>query len=379
MNTTLEVSQASCPDAAAGAPKSKGTRGRVLRLVGALALAVVLLGYVFPRVAGTTVSDVRAAFTAVSGRDAALLLAVWAAGLFTHSFVLTGALPGLTRARALTLNLTGSAVANTLPFGGAAGMSMNYVMIRAWGVESAGFAAFTLVTNLWVVLMKLAMPVLALAALWATGGPISLATRWTALASLIAFALVLVVVAGALVSRRTAARAAALVSPGVAAIARVFGRRLDPVQVDDAVLTCRDTVATVLKRRWGQMSFGMVGYGFLQVLLLWASLHAVGVHLSPAVVLAGFAVDRVMTLAVITPGAVGFAEAGTAAALVALGGSPGAVAAAVLLYRGFTFALEIPVGGTWLAAWLLRRRWLARSVARVAGVGGPTGAVEAVS
>jgi len=28
----------------------------------------------------------------------------------------------------------------------------------------------------------------------------------------------------------------------------------------------------------------------------------------------------------------------------------------VLLYRGFTFALEIPVGGAWLAGWFLRRR-----------------------
>jgi uncharacterized membrane protein YbhN (UPF0104 family) len=359
VSATLEVSQAPHPDVAAG-PR-RGSLARVLRVVGALSLAGVLLGYVFPRVAGTTVSDVRAAFAAVSGRDAVILLVIWAAGLFTHSFVLTGALPGLTRARALTLNLTGSAVANTLPFGGAAGMSMNYVMIRAWGVESAGFAAFTLVTNLWVVLLKLAMPVLALAALWLTGAPVSLATRWTAVVSVSAFVLLLAVVAGALLSRRAAARASAVMSPAVAAIGRVFGKHLDPVRVDDAVLTCRDTVATVLKRRWGQMSFGMAGYSFLQVLLLWASLHAVGVHLSPAVVLAAFAVDRVMTLAVITPGAVGFAEAGTAAALVALGGSPGAVAAAVLLYRGFTFALEIPVGGTWLAAWLLRRRWLARS------------------
>jgi uncharacterized membrane protein YbhN (UPF0104 family) len=370
VSATLEVLQAPPPDVAAAS--RRGRTVRVLRVVGALALAGVLLGYVFPRVAGTTVSDVRAAFAAVSGRDAAILLVIWAAGLFTHSFVLTGALPGLTRRRALTLNLTGSAVANTLPFGGAAGMSMNYVMIRAWGVEPAGFAAFTLVTNLWVVLLKLSMPVLALAALWLTGGPVSLTTRWTALASVSAFAILLIVVAGALLSRRTAARAASVLSPVVATVARVFRKHLDPARVDEAVLTCRDTVASVLRRRWGQMSFGMAGYSFLQVLLLWASLHAVGVHLSPAVVLAAFAVDRVMTLAVITPGAVGFAEAGTAAALVALGGSPGAVAAAVLLYRGFTFALEIPVGGTWLAAWLLRRRWLSRSRPVVA-------AAEAVS
>jgi uncharacterized membrane protein YbhN (UPF0104 family) len=112
------------------------------------------------------------------------------------------------------------------------------------------------------------------------------------------------------------------------------------------------------------MSLGMLGYGLLQAVLLWACLHAVGADLAPAAVLAGFAVDRVMTLVVITPGAVGFAEAGTAAALIALGGSPAAVAAGVLLYRGFTFALEIPVGGTWLAGWLFWRRRAARGAAR---------------
>jgi hypothetical protein len=30
--------------------------------------------------------------------------------------------------------------------------------------------------------------------------------------------------------------------------------------------------------------------------------------------------------------------------------------AGVLLYRGFTYALEIPVGGVWLGGWLLMRR-----------------------
>jgi uncharacterized membrane protein YbhN (UPF0104 family) len=100
----------------------------------------------------------------------------------------------------------------------------------------------------------------------------------------------------------------------------------------------------------------MVGYAALQAGLLWGCVSAVGGHLTPVQVLAGFAVDRVLTLVVLTPGAVGFTEAGTAAALTALGGSPAVMAAGVLLYRGFTYALEIPVGGVWLGGWLLVRR-----------------------
>lgn len=356
------------PDLVA-APAIASVRRRwrlVLRSLGAVALAAFLLGYVFPRIVGTTAADMRAAFAAVSSREALGLVLLWAAGLFTHSFVLTGALPGLTRRRALTLNLTGSAVANTLPFGGAAGMSMNYVMIRAWGVEPSGFAAFTLVTNLWVVLLKLTMPALALAALWATDGPVSAATQWIAVASVGALSLVVVLGAAGLGSHRAARAVAGVLAAVLVGIARVLRRAGDRARVAESVLSCRDTVAAVLAERWGQMSLGTAGYGLLQALLLWACLHAVGASLAPAVVLAGFAVDRVMTLAVITPGALGFAEAGTAAALIALGGNPAAVAAGVLLYRGFTFALEIPVGGAWLAGWLLqRRRAIAAAVVEV--------------
>ena len=335
-----------------------------IRAVGAVALAAVLLGYVFPRVVGITATDVRGALRAVSAREAVVLACLWSAGLFTHSFVLTGALPGLTRRRALTLNLTGSAVANTLPFGGAAGMSLNYVMIRAWGVEVGGFATFTLVSNAWGILLKLVMPTVAVAALWVSGVHVTHATGWTAAAGLVATALCVSVSAAALASRRVAQHTAAVTTRIVAGLARISGRTSDPAGVNATVLGCRDTIAGVIGRRWAQLSVGTLGYGALQAVLLWACLAAVGEHLSPAVVLAGYAVDRVMTLAVLTPGAAGFAEAGTAAALIALGGSAAPVAAGVLLYRGFTFAIEIPVGGVWLAGWLLQRRRATRGVGR---------------
>ena len=75
----------------------------------------------------------------LGGRDggAALqlvaLVALWALGLLSHTVTLTAALPTLTHRRALTLSLTGSAVANVLPLGGAAGIALNYRMTRHWG------------------------------------------------------------------------------------------------------------------------------------------------------------------------------------------------------------------------------------------------------
>jgi putative heme transporter len=75
------------------------------------------------------------------------LAAVWIAGLWAHSFVLAASLPGLTKRRALTLSLTGSAVANVLPLGGAACTGLNFAMTSRWGFSPSAFAGFLTVTQ----------------------------------------------------------------------------------------------------------------------------------------------------------------------------------------------------------------------------------------
>ena len=321
-----------------------------------LALVVGLLGIALPRIVHTTMHDVITALELVTAPDALFLVAVWALGLYVYSFVLTGSLAGLSVRRALTLNLTGSAVSNVLPFGGAAGMSLNFVMIRSWGFGTQAFSAFTLVTNLWGILLKLALPAVALAALVATGGASDATMRWTALAAAGTLGLLVALLGGFLAGRRFAERAATLAAPALVRLAALVRRPTASAVVVESLLEFRDRVVEVIGRRWGQLTLGTLGYAVLQAVLLWACLRAVGGGLAVTVVLAAFAVDRIMSMVVLTPGGTGFAEAGAAAALIALGGAPSAVAAGVLLYRGFIFALEIPVGGAWLAGWLWMHR-----------------------
>jgi uncharacterized membrane protein YbhN (UPF0104 family) len=321
-----------------------------------LALAVGLLGYALPRLVGTTVREVLRALELVTAPESVLLALLWASGLFVYSYVLTAALPGLSRQRALNLNLTGSAVANVLPFGGAAGMSLNYLMVRSWGFTTEGFTAFTLITNVWSVLLKLALPAAALTALVMSGQHVNDTVRWTGLGAAAVLGVLVVVLVSGLATHTAAARAAWVVAPAVERGSRLIRRPVAREVVATELLAFRDHVASLIGQRWPQLSLGMVGYGVLQALLLWACLHAVGGHLSPVVVLAAFAVDRIMSMVFLTPGGTGFAEAGTAAVLVALGGAPAVMTAGVLLYRGFTYALEIPVGGVWLGGWLLVRR-----------------------
>ncbi len=68
----------------------------------------------------------------------------------------------------------------------------------------------------------------------------------------------------------------------------------------------------------------MVVYLALQAALLWTCLHMLGNQFTGAAVLTAFAVDRLLTAVPLTPGGSGVVEAGTAAALIALGGAPAA-------------------------------------------------------
>ena len=110
------------------------------------------------------------------------------------------------------------------------------------------------------------------------------------------------------------------------------------------------------------MTAGMLAYLALQLALLWLCFHVLGISFALPVLFTALAVERLLTLVPITPGAAGVVEVGTAAALVALGGDPAGVAAGLLLFRGFTYVLEIPVGGITLAIWFgTQHRTRARS------------------
>jgi uncharacterized protein (TIRG00374 family) len=126
----------------------------------------------------------------------------------------------------------------------------------------------------------------------------------------------------------------------------------------------RTSMLSVFRGGWRPMTLGMVAYLALQLALLWLCFALLGSSISLPVLMTGLAVERLLTLITITPGGAGVVEVGTAAALVALGGDPVAVTAGLVLFRGFTYLLEIPVGGVTLAVWLVndRRRIMPKAV-----------------
>lgn len=345
-----------------GSPTRGATLGGLLRMVVAAALAVGALVFVLPRVTGATWAAIGPVLADVRPIELVALLGLWVAGLLAYTVVLTGALPGLSRRRALTLNLTGSAVSNVAPMGGAFGVAANLMMVRSWRFRPSAFAAFTVVTNLWDVAGKLALPVVALTAVVLSRGLTSTTLQAAAVATAVALVLLLGLI---VVVLRSEPVARVVGRTGTRVLRRVVPARhaFRAEGFESALLDTRSRVSVLVEQAWPQLTGGTVGYLALQCSLLWACLQVVGAAPPLHVVVAGFAVERLLTLAVITPGGAGLAEAGSAGVLVALGVDPLTAAAGVLLYRGFTFLLEIPVGGLWLSGWVVSRARAARRTA----------------
>jgi uncharacterized membrane protein YbhN (UPF0104 family) len=127
----------------------------------------------------------------------------------------------------------------------------------------------------------------------------------------------------------------------------------------ETIPAVRADTAAVIRQGWPQLTAGVTSYLLLQGLLWWMCLNVLDSTLGFTAVLAGFALERVLSMLPFTPGGAGLAEAGSVAVLVSLGGDPVTVAAAVLLYRGFAFLIEIPVGGLGILSWLWQQRRIA--------------------
>lgn len=296
-------------------------------------LVTVALVVLLPRAVGATWGGVGAVLAGVSPGSLALLAIVWIAGLWSHTFVLAASLPGLTKRRGLTLSLTGSAVANVLPLGGAAGTALNFAMVRRWGFSAGQFSGFLAVTTLLNVVSKLGVIALAL-------GLVPLLHSASVFGSV--SLLFLPVPAAVAVCLWVLVDERVLVVVG-----RVFRRS----RLKDQLPELRGLILTVVRYGWRPMAAGMISYLALQLALLWLCFRVLHVSLGLPVLFTALAVERLLTLVPITPGSAGVVEVGTTAALVALGGDPADVAAGLLLFRGFTYLMEIPVGGVLLAAW----------------------------
>ncbi|HQW74694.1 MAG TPA: UPF0104 family protein, partial [Ornithinibacter sp.] len=142
---------------------------KTLQAVVGLGLAVALLVWGLPYFAKTTWVDIWDVIATIPLSHAVGFQLLMLAGLWCYTFTFTGSLPGLTHSKALIVNLCGSSVSNLLPGGGAVGLAATYAICRSWGFSRRATSTSVVVTGVWNVLARIALPVIAIAVLWFTG------------------------------------------------------------------------------------------------------------------------------------------------------------------------------------------------------------------
>lgn len=317
---------------------------RAARLAASTLPLVVVIGLVrfLPKLSGTTWAGVVDTLQQVPLGVLALLGGVWISGLLAHTCVQAAALPGLGHRRALLLNLSSSAVANTVPGGGPLSVVVNWRMLGSWGFSRASFASYTTLTTLTTALAKVLLPVLA--GVLALAVDVALPPVLARLALgvlLLGGVLVLVVAAGWAVDR--------LVRPpyvGSALLARVR-----PVLAD-----LRSGCAGAVRSGWRGLLAGSVGQLAAQYLLLLLCLRATGAGLDAVPVLLAFAVGRLASTVPVTPGGLGVAETAISAVLIAEGAAASAAVSACVLNAIISVLLEVALGAVGLVWWRLSRR-----------------------
>lgn len=326
-----------------------GLKELVQSITGITAAALLLI-FGLPWVTDTTWTQIWAQMSSIGLTIALLLVALKLLGVYSYTFTLTGSLPGLSHRRALMLNASGSMVSNLMPAGGAVAVAVTILMCRSWGFLRRNISTSLVVTGVWNIMARLALPVIAI--LWVLIGPVDTPAPVIAgsIVAVIAIAALLALFLGAIYSDRFAG----LIGRLLGGVAGRFSRRVREGTTLDALI--RDQQA-----RWGsvvshhglKMSLGLGGMLGSFFLLYLVACQAVGIELAIAQLFAAYAIRQMLTVLAVTPGGLGITEAGTAAVLIAFGADPASAAAAALLYAVFTHLLDVPLGATALFAWWL--------------------------
>jgi uncharacterized protein (TIRG00374 family) len=250
-----------------------------------------------------------------------------------------------------TAQLAGNAIGRILPGGAATATAFSVSMLRRAGIDTeraaVGLSAATVVQ----VAARLALPVFALPAIIG-GAPISRSLATAAYLGLAALALLIVAGIAAFVSDVPLERAGHIVEW----VLNHTVRRTRPVRnVPETLLAARDFVRDAFGPHWQRAVVGAAGNTGFDYFALLCALRAVGADARPSLVLLAYAAAQLLALIPLTPGGVGFVEAGLVGTLTLAGVSGSDALAATLVYRLAAYWLPIPAGG--VAYLLFRRRY----------------------
>jgi putative heme transporter len=334
-------------------PAAGRRRGRILaRNALSLALVAAIFWLAIPHFA--SYRSVWASIQAMGAWPIALVAGTALISMVSSWVMICAVLPSIRLRQAAVVNLGSNAVANALPAGGALGMGVSWAMLSGWGVSTAEYVLYTLVSGVWNVLTRLGLPVIALVLLATAARPggTEIAAAVTGLVALAALAVALRL----FLRRESFARAAGRLVQRPAALACRLARRKPPGDLAEAMSGFRGRAEGLLAVRGWRISLTTVASQLTLWLVLLACLRGVG--LSQAQVswqssLAAYAFIRLLTALPLTPGGAGITELGLVGVLAAGADHrvTAQVTAAVLLYRAVTYLPPIPLGAVACLVW----------------------------
>jgi uncharacterized protein (TIRG00374 family) len=250
-----------------------------------------------------------------------------------------------------TAQLAGNAVSRVVPGGAAAGGALQYRMLVQAGADATKVGAGLTASSLISAATLFALPILSVPAVLAgrpVPGGLAQAAWLGGGVFVLAFVLggVLLTFDGALI----------WVGRLVQWILRSLRRRHAPTaDLPARLLVERNAIRSLLGRKWWLALLAALGNWLFDYLALLAALAAVGAFPRRSLVLLAYVASMVLAMIPITPGGLGFVEAGLTALLVVAGVDAGKSSIAVLAYRLVSYWLPIPAGG--VAVVLHRRRY----------------------
>lgn len=331
---------------------------RLIMTVIAIGIVFLVFANILPKFA--SYEDVFKIMGELSTTKLSFLLFLAVANLACAWSMYQAALPAMSNKQAAQMMLSQNLISSTLPLGGAWSLGVGYSIIHSYGFGATELSMILSVTGIWNTFIKFALPVAATVLLaiegYHSGDVITLA-----IVGVVALALVIVVFLLVFWKRSFAKKLGDAAGRLVSRILKPFHK--GPITTwGDALLEFRDQTVVAAKEQWLSLTIIAILY---QLTTFWVFLFALRFSGVPAkgesaipwvTAFAVFAFVRLISAVPLTPGAVGIAEASYTGLLVAAGGPEAQIVAGVLLFRGLTWLMPIPLGLPVYSSWLIRER-----------------------
>jgi uncharacterized protein (TIRG00374 family) len=245
--------------------------------------------------------------------------------------------------------LAGNALAKMAPGGGAMGAALQYRMLVQAGVRAAQAVSALTAVNILTFAVVLALPILAIPSF--IRGAVSRSLIEATVVGLVVF----LALAGAGVLALALDGPLAWIGRTAQRVRNRLRRGSPPATgLPERLLRERDRILATMGPRWKRALLATIGRWAFDYATLLAALAAVGSTPRPGLVLLAFCAAQVLAQIPITPGGLGFVEAGLTATLTLAGVSAGDAVLATFAYRLFSYWLPLPLG---LVGLTLQRRY----------------------